>query len=140
MVRFGNLKFFSSGVRVFFPLFGSKLQNDYILRCVNENNFFWTYLKNIEGTESIETIIRMSKLHPISSDIISIFDRLGSKGNSTIFLPSLVNWPVLSKAPKIQSWYICKSKKYFNADITLQMKSWKCNLQNWVNYLLVADP
>jgi hypothetical protein len=48
----------------------------------------------MDGTESMETMIRMSKLHVISSEMINILEREGSNGNSTIFLPSLVNCPV----------------------------------------------
>ena len=52
----------------------------------------------------------MSRLHSISSEIISILDKDGSSGNSTIFRPNFVNWPVLSKAPSIHNWYMELSK------------------------------
>lgn len=38
--------------------------------------------------------------------MINILLKGGSNGYSTIFLPNSVRFPVLSKAPKIQSWYI----------------------------------
>ena len=37
---------------------------------------------------------------------MSIFERAGSRGNSTICLPRGVSVPVLSSAPRIHSWYI----------------------------------
>ena len=47
--------------------------------------------KKIDGTDSMDTMIRISKLQVISSEIISILEREGSKGNSTIFRPNLVS-------------------------------------------------
>jgi hypothetical protein len=55
------------------------------------------------GTLSIETIVKISLEQPSPSDIISIFESGGSSGNSTIFLPSSVKFPVLLSAPRIQS-------------------------------------
>ncbi len=49
---------------------------------------------------------KTSAVQPISSAVISILDMEGSSGNSTIFRPNGVNSPVLSKAPRTQSWYI----------------------------------
>ena len=63
-------------------------------------------LKNIAGTESIDTTVKSSSVHSNYSEIISIFERGGSNGNSTIFLPRVVRLPVLSKAPRIHNWYI----------------------------------
>ena len=64
---------------------------------------FKSNLKNMDGTDSIETMTRMSRLQPISSEMISILLREGSSGNSTIFRPRLVSLPVLSNAPKIHN-------------------------------------
>lgn len=49
------------------------------------------------GTDNMETMMRMSALHPISQDTMSILERAGSKGNSTI------RRPVGVKAPKKQT-------------------------------------
>lgn len=46
------------------------------------------------GTDNMETMMRMSALQPMSQDTISILDRAGSKGNSTI------NRPVGVRAPE----------------------------------------
>ena len=51
--------------------------------------------------ESIATIVRISSAHPKSTEAMSIFDIGGSRGNSAIFLPSLVNNPSSSKAFKL---------------------------------------
>lgn len=66
-------------------------------------NISKTNLKKIEGTESIDTMMRISKLQPISSEMINILLSDGSNGNSTIFRPKVVNLPVLSKAPSIHN-------------------------------------
>lgn len=47
-----------------------------------------------------------SSLQSISTAMITILDRAGSKGNSTIWRPRGVRLPVLSSAPKIHSWYM----------------------------------
>ena len=52
------------------------------------------------GTESIDTIVNISEEHLYWADIINIFDRGGSRGNSTILRPNSVKLPVLSRAPK----------------------------------------
>ena len=62
------------------------------------------------------SLTNISALHSISSDLINIFERAGSRGNSTMFLPSGVSEPVLSRAPSTHNWYI-----EFN------MLSWKTN-------------
>uniref|UniRef100_A0A1I8JLB4 DUF4537 domain-containing protein n=1 Tax=Macrostomum lignano TaxID=282301 RepID=A0A1I8JLB4_9PLAT len=46
------------------------------------------------------------KWSPISMLVMSILDRAGSSGNSTICLPSRVRPPVLSKAPSSHNWYM----------------------------------
>ena len=51
-------------------------------------------------------ITRISVLHPISVDTMSILESAGSSGNSSMFLPSGVNEPVLSRAPRTHNWYI----------------------------------
>ena len=56
-------------------------------------------LKKMDGTESMDTMMSTSRVQPISSEMISILDKDGSSGNSTILRPSLVSWPVLSRAP-----------------------------------------
>lgn len=45
------------------------------------------------GTESMETMMRMSALQLMSQDTISILERAGSRGNSTIRRPVGVNAP-----------------------------------------------
>lgn len=45
------------------------------------------------GTDSMETMIRMSALQPMSQDTISILERAGSRGNSTIRRPVGVKAP-----------------------------------------------
>lgn len=47
-----------------------------------------------------------SSLQSISTAMITILDRAGSNGNSTIWRPRGVRLPVLSSAPKIHSWYM----------------------------------
>ena len=49
---------------------------------------------------------KMSSLHCISTATISILERAGSSGNSTMWRPSGVRLPVLSRAPRIHNWYI----------------------------------
>jgi len=58
----------------------------------------------MEGTDNIDTMTRMSRLQPISSEIINILLSDGSSGNSTILRPSVVSLPVLSSAPRIHNW------------------------------------
>lgn len=45
------------------------------------------------GTDSMETMMRMSALQPMSQDTISTLDRAGSRGNSTIRRPVGVRPP-----------------------------------------------
>ena len=45
------------------------------------------------GTDSMETMMRMSALQAMSQDTISILDRAGSRGNSTIRRPVGVKEP-----------------------------------------------
>ncbi len=45
------------------------------------------------GTDSMETMIRMSALQPMSQDTISILESAGSRGNSTIRRPVGVKAP-----------------------------------------------
>ena len=45
------------------------------------------------GTDSMETMMRMSALQPMSQDTISILDSAGSRGNSTIRRPVGVRPP-----------------------------------------------
>lgn len=45
------------------------------------------------GTDSMDTMIRMSALQLMSHDTMSILDRAGSRGNSTIRRPVGVNAP-----------------------------------------------
>ena len=58
----------------------------------------------------METMVRISLEQPSSAEIISILERGGSRGNSTIFRPSSVKAPVLSSAPRIHNMYIELSK------------------------------
>ena len=59
-----------------------------------------------QAFHSLITHTSDSSLHSISTATINILDRAGSRGNSTIWRPRGVRLPVLSKAPKIHSWYI----------------------------------
>lgn len=61
--------------------------------------------KNTDGTESIDTTTSTSAEQPSFSEKINILASGGSSGNSTILRPSAVSPPVLSKAPRIHSWY-----------------------------------
>lgn len=45
------------------------------------------------GTDSMETMMRISALQPMSQDTISILDNAGSRGNSTIIRPVGVKEP-----------------------------------------------
>ena len=51
-------------------------------------------------------MMRMSELHFISTEAISILERAGSSGNSTIWRPRVVSDPVLSSAPRVHNWYM----------------------------------
>mmetsp|Transcript_24293 Transcript_24293/g.76458 ORF Transcript_24293/g.76458 Transcript_24293/m.76458 type:complete len:208 (-) Transcript_24293:971-1594(-) len=62
--------------------------------------------KNTLGTLSMLTMVNTSLEHPSSSPTMSILARAGSRGNSTILFPMGVSAPVLSSAPRIQSWYM----------------------------------
>ena len=44
-------------------------------------------LQNSAGTDSMDTMVRMSSLQPMSTPASSILDSAGSRGNSTIALP-----------------------------------------------------
>ncbi|KAM1244697.1 hypothetical protein COP1_036098 [Malus domestica] len=58
-------------------------------------------LKNTDGTESMDTIVKTSSKHPSFSPINSILASGGSNGNSTIFQPRLVNLPSLFRTCKL---------------------------------------
>lgn len=62
-------------------------------------------LKNTDGTDNMDTTTSTSAEHPSFSEKMSIFARGGSSGNSTILRPRAVRPPVLSRAPRIHSWY-----------------------------------
>lgn len=47
----------------------------------------------MDGTDNMETMMRMSALQPMSHDTISILDRAGSRGNSTMSRPVGVREP-----------------------------------------------
>lgn len=49
------------------------------------------------GTDNMETMMRMSALQPMSQDTISILERAGSRGNSTIKRPVGVKAPENTK-------------------------------------------
>ena len=59
------------------------------------------YNDSVETTTKAHTNI--SALHPISVDMISILDKAGSSGNSSMLRPSGVSVPVLSNAPRTHS-------------------------------------
>lgn len=52
------------------------------------------------GTDNMETMMRMSALQPMSQDTISILERAGSRGNSTIRRPVGVRAPERTKENK----------------------------------------
>lgn len=54
------------------------------------------------GTDSMETMIRMSALQPMSQDTISILESAGSRGNSTIRRPVGVKAPERPKETTIK--------------------------------------
>src|SRR3990167_3965184 len=58
------------------------------------------------GTDSIDTMVKASSVQPYCSAVMRIFERDGSRGNSDIFRPRSVNLPLLSRAPRIHSWYM----------------------------------
>mmetsp|Transcript_96090 Transcript_96090/g.255296 ORF Transcript_96090/g.255296 Transcript_96090/m.255296 type:complete len:203 (+) Transcript_96090:504-1112(+) len=58
----------------------------------------------MDGTESMDTTVTTSELHPRPSDTMSILESGGSSGNCDIFRPVGVMSPRLSRAPSIQSW------------------------------------
>lgn len=51
-------------------------------------------------TESIAIIVTISSEQAKSTEVNSILERAGSKGNSAIFLPNLVSKPSSSKAAR----------------------------------------
>ncbi len=59
-----------------------------------------------ESRERDALLTRISALHSISVETMSILERAGSKGNSTMLRPRGVREPVLSSAPSTHSWYI----------------------------------
>ncbi len=65
--------------------------------------------------------------------LISIFDKAGSRGNSTIFLPRAVSSPVLPKAPRIHS---CNSRfgKYLR-NINVCMRAFVCVCYVCIDYV-----
>ena len=52
------------------------------------------------------TLTSTSALHPRTTEMMSILERAGSRGNSTMLRPSGVSDPVLSSAPSTHSWYM----------------------------------
>jgi len=54
----------------------------------------------------METMVAISAVELSSSAMVSILEREGSRGNSTILRPSWVSSPGLSRAPRVQSWYM----------------------------------
>lgn len=53
------------------------------------------------GTDNMETMMRISALQPMSQDTISILDKAGSRGNSTIIRPVGVKAPESTKEDMI---------------------------------------
>ena len=53
------------------------------------------------GTDNMETMMRMSALQPMSQDTMSILERAGSRGNSTIRRPVGVKAPERTKEKAI---------------------------------------
>lgn len=75
-------------------------------KCLSRRNKHLAFgRKKTEGTDSMDTTTSTSAEQPSFSEKMSIFASGGSNGNSTILRPSAVSPPVLSKAPRIQSWY-----------------------------------
>ena len=61
----------------------------------------------------MDTMIRMSRLQDISSEMMSILEREGSKGNSTIFRPK-----IKEKSPFLTFW---SEKKIDGMDKMIRM-------------------
>lgn len=76
-------------------------------------------------TESIDTMVIISSEHLRSTEVNNIFDRLGSIGNSAIFLPNLVSSPSSSSAPR---WY-----KLSNASISVYISYSFFGIFNLIN-------
>ena len=81
----------------------SSVQTDATLMAKNPSHY-WELLRPF--ARSVKTRTSDSSLHSISTATINILDRAGSRGNSTIWRPRGVRLPVLSKAPRIHSWYM----------------------------------
>mmetsp|Transcript_18055 Transcript_18055/g.61359 ORF Transcript_18055/g.61359 Transcript_18055/m.61359 type:complete len:205 (+) Transcript_18055:542-1156(+) len=62
--------------------------------------------KKTPGTESMDTTTSTSAAHCRRAAKMSILARGGSRGNSTMSRPRGVSAPVLSSAPRTQSWYM----------------------------------
>lgn len=73
------------------------------------------------GTESMETISRISELQPMSQETISILDRAGSKGNSTISRPVDVR-PPKKRQSRYQGDRDARTKKKENGKLFLGLK------------------
>ena len=56
--------------------------------------------------DDTRTLTSTSALHPRTTEMMSILERAGSRGNSTMLRPSGVSDPVLSSAPSTHSWYM----------------------------------
>lgn len=65
------------------------------------------------GTDSMETMMSISALQPMSQDTISILERAGSRGNSTIRRPVGVKAPESAQDSSAQLYYI---KREWNID------------------------
>lgn len=77
------------------------------LKCI-ENIFYKKLIITIEDKQchwSYIPIINTSAEHSIWHETMSIWHCGGSNGNSAICLPSGVNAPVWSNAPRIHNWY-----------------------------------
>lgn len=58
------------------------------------------------GTDNMETMMSISALQPMSQDTISILERAGSRGNSTIRRPVGVKAPESAQESSIQTCHI----------------------------------
>lgn len=59
------------------------------------------------GTDNMETMMRMSALQPMSHDTISILERAGARGNSTIRRPVGVKAPERAKDNTVTRSHKC---------------------------------
>lgn len=71
----------------------------------------------MDGTDNMETMMRMSALQLMSQDTISILDRAGSRGNSTMSRPVGVRAPETDTKENTHSQTQAKVKRDYKAPL-----------------------